>query len=46
MDKKEREREVKQQYGKRAQVVAPYKPNRKQRRAQESMARKHSKENK
>lgn len=37
----EREREIKQQYGERAQQVPKYKPNRKQKRAQESMARQH-----
>lgn len=35
----ERERQIKEQYGDRAQEVAKYKPNRKQKRAQESMAR-------
>jgi hypothetical protein len=41
MDKKEREKQVKAEYGERAQVVPKYKPNRKQKRAQESMARQH-----
>lgn len=42
MDKKKRERQIKDEYGERAQMVTPYKPNRAQRRAQEA-ARKQQK---
>lgn len=36
-----REEEVRKSHGKRAKVVEPYEANRKQRRAQASMQRKH-----
>lgn len=36
-----REEEVRRSHGKRAKVVDPYEPNRKQRRAQAAMERKH-----
>lgn len=37
--REKREREIKEQFGDRAQRVEKYKPNRKQKRAQESAAR-------
>lgn len=39
--KERREEEVRQSHGKRAKVVHPYEPNRKQRRAQAAMERRH-----
>lgn len=38
-DEERRVKKIKEQYGARAQHVAPYKPNRKQKRAQEAAAK-------
>lgn len=42
----DRKQAVQDQFGGRARVVAPYKPNRKQQRAQNAAERAHSKEKK
>lgn len=45
-DEERRIKQIKEKYGARAQHVAPYKPNRKQKRAQQAAAKAQARANK